>query len=72
MTVLTDKAVIAGVGLLAGTMAHADNACLLTPSELQTLTGRAFSDGEPGKNLGDGCPHRPRSNHGNLLHASKV
>ena len=47
---------IAGIGLLAGVMAHADSACLLTPSELQTLTGRTFSDGEPSKNLGDGSP----------------
>jgi len=47
---------IAGIGLLAGAMAHADDACLLTPAELQSLTGRAFSDGEPGKNLGDGSP----------------
>jgi hypothetical protein len=28
----------------------------LTPSELQTLTGRAFSDGQASKNLGDGSP----------------
>jgi hypothetical protein len=47
---------IAGVGLLACALAHADGACLLTPSELQTLTGRAFSDGEASKNLGDGSP----------------
>lgn len=49
-------ALIAGVGMLACAVAHADTACLLTPSELQTLTGRAFSDGEPGKNAGDGSP----------------
>jgi hypothetical protein len=49
-------AFIAGIGLLTCAMAHADTACLLTPSELQTLTGRAFSDGQASKNLGDGSP----------------
>ena len=49
-------ALIAGIGLFACAVAHADTACLLTPSELQTLTGRAFSDGQASKNLGDGSP----------------
>lgn len=35
---------------------YADSACLLTPAELQALTGRAFSDGQASKNLGDGSP----------------
>ena len=42
--------------MLACSVAHAESACLLTPSELQTLTGRAFSDGEASKALGDGSP----------------
>ncbi len=46
---------IAGTALLSG-VAHASDACLLTPAQLQTLTGRAFAEGEPGKNLGDGSP----------------
>jgi hypothetical protein len=49
-------AFIAGIGLLACATAQADSACLLTPAELQTLTGRAFSDGQASKNLGDGSP----------------
>ena len=49
-------AFIAGAGLLACAVAQADDACLLTPSELQALTGRAFGDGEASKNLGDGSP----------------
>lgn len=52
----THAVFIAGIGLLACGLAHADNACLLTPSELQALTGRAFSEGQASKNLGDGSP----------------
>lgn len=49
-------ALMAGLGLLACVVAQADDACPLTPSELQTLTGRAFGEGEASKNLGDGSP----------------
>ncbi len=49
-------AFIAGISLLACAIAHADNACLLTPAELHTLTGRTYGEGEASKNLGDGSP----------------
>jgi hypothetical protein len=49
-------AVIAGIGLLACATAQADNPCLLTPEQLQTMTGRAFNEGEAGKNPGNGSP----------------
>ena len=53
----TPQAVLlAAVALLAGSVAQAENACLLTPSELQRLTGRAFSEGEASKAAGDGSP----------------
>lgn len=58
-------ALIAGISLLACAAARADTACLLTSSDLQTLTGRAFIDGEPGKNLGDGsslCHYAEKDN----------
>lgn len=53
----------AGMGLLACAMAQADSACLLTPAELQSLTGRAFSEGQIAKDPGDGSPlcHYPQS-----------
>lgn len=50
------SAFVAGIGLLACVTAHADTACLLTPAELQNLTGRSFSEGEIAKDPGDGSP----------------
>jgi hypothetical protein len=47
---------VATAALLLGSAAHADDACLLTPAQLQTLTGRAFAEGQASKNLGDGSP----------------
>lgn len=47
---------VAGAALLACTLAHANEACLLTPAQLQDLTGRAFEEGQPGRNAGDGSP----------------
>ncbi|HEY0939744.1 MAG TPA: hypothetical protein VGE08_06580 [Steroidobacter sp.] len=47
---------VASMGLLACAVARADSACLLTPAQLQSLTGRSFSEGEIGKDPGDGSP----------------
>jgi hypothetical protein len=48
--------IVASAALLMGSAVHADDACLLTPAQLQTLTGRTFGDGQASKNLGDGSP----------------
>lgn len=37
-------------------LALAEGACLLTPAELQAATGRAYSEGQATKVVGDGSP----------------
>ncbi len=56
MTTNVRRVLISAMALLACSVAHANTACLLTPAELQTLTGRAFAEGQASKAAGDGSP----------------
>lgn len=47
--------IVVGAVLLNGA-AWAESACLLTPAQLQTLTGRTFAEGQLATNPGDGSP----------------
>ncbi|HEY6643279.1 hypothetical protein [Povalibacter sp.] len=49
-------AIVASAALLMSVAAYANEACLLTPQQLQTLTGRTFAEGQASRNPGDGSP----------------
>ena len=47
---------IAAFALLSCSPVSANDACLVTPAQLQSATGRVFADGEAATNPGDGSP----------------